>query len=460
VPTDITPHLTTAHKFVLRGVAASLGLFAVLRFAWTEAHLVLPFTQMQAAIAARWFGDPASRVEATLACSGTDALALCFGAVLAYPAAWRTRLAGVAGGAVLIVGLNTIRIGTLGLVAASPTWFTALHLYVWPAVLTVAIAGYVLGWMRHADGTSHTRILNAVPQPSRRFVVLTLIFLLVFVAASPIILESARVLALAGLVARGAAAVLRVAGIPAHAEANVLWTGSGGFLVTQECIATPLIPVYLAAVCAYSATWRRLIPGVLATLPIFMALGVVRLLLVDLPGMASPLFMVHAFFQFVLGAVVVCAAAIWRDRRTAGRHALGGLLAGVAAGLLAAPLLVHLAAPASAGLADPQGAIALLPAFQVALFVALWVAASNGDGWKRFTAGVAMVVFTLAAGLLLLRVLAAYTGAAPQVRDIRGWAIAAPVLILAVVRKRRLSFPRARTRLSGRKDSASPCGWP
>ena len=69
-------------------------------------------------------------------------------------------------------------------------------------------------------------------------------------------------LALAGFIARAAAATLGVVGVSAHAAANVLWTPRGGFLVTQECISTPLIPVYLAAVCAYSPTWRRLILGV------------------------------------------------------------------------------------------------------------------------------------------------------------------------------------------------------
>ena len=54
-------------------------------------------------------------------------------------------------GAGLILGLNTLRIATLGRAAASPAWFYALHVYVWPAVLTLAIAGYVLGWMRFAD---------------------------------------------------------------------------------------------------------------------------------------------------------------------------------------------------------------------------------------------------------------------------------------------------------------------
>ena len=44
-------------------------------------------SRVQAAQAARLFGAPALPVEATLACSGADAIALCLGAVLAYPVA-------------------------------------------------------------------------------------------------------------------------------------------------------------------------------------------------------------------------------------------------------------------------------------------------------------------------------------------------------------------------------------
>ena len=151
MPTDTARGRTDAVKFALRGVAWSLGFFGLLRLNWTEAHAVLPFTRVQAAVAVGLFGTPALPVEVTLACSGADALALCLGAVLAYPVKWRTRLAGAGGGAALILGLNTLRIGTLGRVAASPAWFNALHVYVWPAVLTLAIAGYVFAWMRLAD---------------------------------------------------------------------------------------------------------------------------------------------------------------------------------------------------------------------------------------------------------------------------------------------------------------------
>ena len=158
---------TPASRFVLRGVGASLGLFGLLRLGWTEAHVVLPITHMQASLAARWFGPPALPVEVTLACSGADALALCLGAILAYPVSWRTRLAGIGGGVFLTLTLNTIRIGTLGRAAASPAWLSALHLYIWPAVLTLAIAAYVFSWMRLADRATRDRVA-ALPQPSRR----------------------------------------------------------------------------------------------------------------------------------------------------------------------------------------------------------------------------------------------------------------------------------------------------
>jgi len=271
VPTDTASGRTAAVSFALQGVAWSLGLFGLLRLGWIEAHAVLPLTRLQAGVAVGIFGAPALPVEATLACSGTDALALCLGAILAYPVAWKKRVAGCAGGIGLILCLNTLRIGSLGRVAASPEWFTTLHLYVWPAVLMLAIAGYAFAWMRVADQPSPSATARQAsspsasgrlrPQPSRRFIVLTAAFMLLFIAASPLYIDSTLVLALAAFIARAAAATLGAAGVSAHATANILSTPRGAFLVTQECISTPLVPVYLAAVCAYSTTWRRFLVG-------------------------------------------------------------------------------------------------------------------------------------------------------------------------------------------------------
>ena len=99
MPTDTARGRTAAVKFALRSVAWGLGLFSLLRLNWTEAHAVLPFTRLQAGLAAGLFGTPALPVAATLECSGADAFALCLGAVLAYPVPWQQRMAGIAGGA-------------------------------------------------------------------------------------------------------------------------------------------------------------------------------------------------------------------------------------------------------------------------------------------------------------------------------------------------------------------------
>ena len=191
MPTDAAQayRYTQARNFALRGVAWSLGLFAVVRLSWFDTHAVLPLTQLQARVAQVGFGAPALPIAVTLACSGADAIALCAGAILAYPVRWHLRLAGASAGIGLILALNTVRIGTLGQAAASPSWFEVLHVYVWPALLTLAIAGYAFTWMRFADhalprNTQGRTFFSAIsaasavrpdasPFLTKRFVVLT-----------------------------------------------------------------------------------------------------------------------------------------------------------------------------------------------------------------------------------------------------------------------------------------------
>ncbi|MCX6538476.1 MAG: archaeosortase/exosortase family protein [Acidobacteria bacterium] len=465
MPTDTIRSQTRAVNFALRAVAWSLGLFGLLRLNWVEIHGLLPLTRLQARLAVGLCGTPAFPIDATLACSGADALALCVGAILAYPASWRMRLAGAGGGLTLVLGLNTLRIATLGRVAASPAWFETLHLYVWPAALVLAVAGYVFGWMRFADGgkgigsrvrESVTREAppSTVSSPARltpRFIFLTAVFLLLFTAASPLYLESAGVLTVAAFIARAAAAALHVFGVEARAAANVLWTSRGGFVVTQECISTPLIPVYLAAVFAYASTWRQRALGLVATAPLFVGLGIARLLVVALPAalVASPLYLIHAFYQLLLAAAVVAAAAFWRHGagRTGLRRALMGMALGVAvACLLGAPyahVLAHAAEMIGGGapsgvvagtpLDDPQGAITLLPAFQVGLYMAIWVAAFVAVGWRRFLTGLVLLELIQMATLVTLHVLASHSGLTPHVRDVRAWAVVGPLLVVVAV---------------------------
>lgn len=443
--------MTDAGRFAGRAVGGSLALFGLLRLGWVETHLLLPVTRAQGIAASGLFGASSVPVEVTLACSGADAMALCVAAILAYPVRWRARLAGACAGLALVLVLNMVRIGTLGRAASSPALFDALHLYVWPAVLTLVIAAYVFTWIAVVDrrraAPDPPEAGAAVPRrPAdswRRFVVLTAVFLLVFTAASPLYLESAAVLAVGVFIAGAAAAILHAVQVDAHATANILWTTRGGFSVTQECISTPLLPVYLAAVVTYARTWRQLIPGILAALPFFVGLGIVRLLIVALPeAVSSPVFFVHAFYQLLLAVVVVIVAAVWRHGgRAAPRHALGGIALGIAFVVFLGPFYTRVFTwQGGPPLDDPQGALALLPAFQAGLYLALGAAAFLAAGWRRLVAGFAILACTQAAGLLVLHALATHAGWMAHTRDARGWAVAGPVLILAAV----MSAGRAR----------------
>jgi exosortase/archaeosortase family protein len=456
VPTDTRRASALARSYALRLVAWSLALFGLFRLPSVEAHVLLPLTQLQAAAGAAIVGPSSMPVAATLACSGADALALCFAAIVAYPVRWSMRAAGVAGGAVVILALNTIRIGTLGRAAASPWWFDALHVYLWPAVLTIAIAGFVFTWMRASDAVR----LRAVTGPSRfgvtsppvigdptrygamnvRFAIVAAVLLLLFTLAAPLYLGSARVLAVAVMVARAAAFLLRGAGVDATAAAGVLATPGGAYLVTQECIATPLIPVYLAAVLVYARTWTTLALWTAAAAPLFVALGVARLLVVVVPAGvdAPPAFLVHAFSQLLMAAGMVCALALWRY----GTRAATAVR--IAAALALAIAFVQVAGTpytraimsfrtGAAPVGDPQGALMFLPAFQAGLFLALWLAAFVPTGWTRFVVGaslLAVVQIAVAGGVDLV---ALHAGFVPLVRDVRAWALVGPALIIAAV---------------------------
>lgn len=437
--------------FVLRGVLISLGAFGLLRIGWVETHAMLPFTLAQAALAIRIFGVPALPIDVTLACSGADAISLSLGAILAFPATWRRRVAGAAGAMAMIVAINVLRIGTLGRAAGTPTWFDPLHLYVWPAVLTLAIAAYVLVWMGVSSPASVARSTTSItgatpldaaapPRMSRRFMALAGIFLLVFIAAAPLYLHSATVLSIAAFIARCAAAILTAAGIQAFAAGNVLWSSHGAFLVTEECISTPLIPVYLAAVTAYARSWKRLTIGLLTAVPLFVALGVMRLLVVALPqSVGTQSFFIHAFYQLLAGVVIVFSAAFWRHRDAT---TLAWGISGIGVGTLfvavsSGTYLAILTAAAGAPPVDPQGAIAFLPAFQTGLYFALWVAAfpppSHAIGWTRFAVGLALLVAAQLAGFVALNAVMTHSAMTMAVRDVRGWALAAPVLVFAAV---------------------------
>lgn len=442
MPTAITARrrlsgLSPAVRFAAAALAWTFGLFALLRLPWIEAAIVWPVTRLQGQIAAAVSGARALPVDVTLACSGTDVLAMCVGAVLAYPTRLQTRLAGAAGGIALILALNIVRIATLAHAVRAPETFELLHLYVWPAVLALAAAAYVFAWMRVADGAHRAHDGARAAHPARRFALLTAVSIAAFAAASPWYLTSTWVLAAASAIASAAAVVLRLVGIAALASGNLLMTARGGFSVTQECVATPLIPVYIAAVIAFVPSWRARVPALLAVVPVFMLLGIVRLLVVAVPPaiVGSPLFFIHAFYQLLAGVALVAAAAYWRHGAArAWRPGALGLLAGIV--VLAA--LVPLAARILAGgpaFEDAQGAVALAAPFQIALLVALWVAAIAPARPALLAGLLALLVASHAGIFALLQATDGFAMLTGFVPAVRAWAVALPLAALLVMRR-------------------------
>lgn len=82
-------------------------------------------------------------------CTGIEAMILLVSAMLAWPASWRQRLSGIAGGIVAIQVLNLVRIGSLYYLNRwDHDWFEWFHLYVWQALIVLDALVVFLVWLR------------------------------------------------------------------------------------------------------------------------------------------------------------------------------------------------------------------------------------------------------------------------------------------------------------------------
>ena len=449
-----------ATVFLLAALAWSLGLFGLLRSPWAEGWLVLPLTRLQGQAADYYAGRPPVPVAVTADCSGTDVLALCLAAILAFPVPWRARVAGAAGGLALVLALNTLRIATLGRAAASPALFEVLHLQVWPAILILVTAGYVFAWMRvtvvaargrtEPDASAAGVALSPI---LRRFAPRAAVLLVGFALCAPWIARSHVLLEAGAWIVRAAAFWLTAAGVAATASGNMLATSRGAFVLTPECIATALVPLYVAGVLAARLSWRQRALAVAAAPPLFALLAIARLLVLALPPaiVASPLFLVHGFHQLVLALVGVVLLAFWREppRTRSGLRAARRALAALgASAILAAALGPALttavlgAAGAVASLAphtltaltapgDAQGALALLPAYQVGLLLAIGMTAF--PGWRRFLSAFGLLLASQVVLLVVLGETAEHAGLVAHALFLRAWAVGVPVVLTLVM---------------------------
>ncbi|MBP6716478.1 MAG: hypothetical protein KA205_06420, partial [Acidobacteria bacterium] len=335
-------------------------------------------------------------------------------------------------------------------VAAGTTAFDTLHVYVWPALLVAATLAWIAIWIRLAD-----RSTTITASTGGRFLLWSMALLAVYAVAVQQLTDAHLLDSAAREVAGMAARVLSALGTSASVTGNVLQARHVAYLITPECITTPLVALYLAALFSTPLRWQTRLIGVAVCLPLFIALSVLRLLTVALPPLilGSDLILTHAFHQIVAGVVAVIGCAIWARRGWSRAQAVGIalLVAAVAAALasvvgvgyaraLAAVLqTVHLTVPVSVtpaiGAGEVQGAAVVMPIFQMVLFVAL-----VGLAWTKATPvrwGVGALVLILSQIAVLAGMGWAEAAGLPPLPPllIRGWAVALPiVLVLAACR--------------------------
>jgi exosortase/archaeosortase family protein len=464
-------------RFVASAAALSLLFFGLFRVPWIQNQILIPYAQAQQVVAGWLTGLKELPVVVDFSCTGADVISLCLGAILAFPKPWKSRLKGAGWGLILITAINTIRIGSLSVTVDRPELFDSLHHIVWPAILILVVSTYIFWWMhrtapsavpardRSPGVTALRRTFNwrdlATSLPAR-FVFWAVPLVGVFVVASKWYWGDRCFLVAGRWAAFVGGSMMSLFGATAETSGNVLRTAHGSFQVTPACMASPLIPAYYAAILALPMTaLRRTVFAILGPL-LFFSLGTLRLLVLSFPAalVGSHSTAIHGFNQVVAGAVIVGLASWWQTRldRLGGQEnstglstkareipvrrislALAlGLAAGVVVGIPYSRVaqaftqqIQSLVAHPDHGFLNPQGAVTVLPAYQLGLLVALWIAISTKPTW-RWRSVVSSMLLLMASHLVLFVALGelwSHIEVAPHVRELRAWAIAAPVAL-------------------------------
>lgn len=86
-------------------------------------------------------------------CNGVEAALILIAAMLAFPAPWKKKLAGIAGGLLAVQLLNVVRVVTLFYLGQwSLAAFEWAHLYLWQALIMIDVLIVWLLWLRWLRG--------------------------------------------------------------------------------------------------------------------------------------------------------------------------------------------------------------------------------------------------------------------------------------------------------------------
>jgi exosortase/archaeosortase family protein len=83
-------------------------------------------------------------------CNGLITSLIFISGVLAFPATWRSKLAGVIGGLLSIQIINLVRIISLFYIGVYfPKYFSQSHIFIWQSVVILAGVSLWIAWAHH-----------------------------------------------------------------------------------------------------------------------------------------------------------------------------------------------------------------------------------------------------------------------------------------------------------------------
>jgi S-adenosylmethionine decarboxylase len=440
-------------RFLAQATMWIVGLIALIRLPWVSTHVISALISFQTTLIS-WYGAAkAPNVIVTAECSGADVAALCLGVTLAFPAPWTRRLMGAAIGAAVVFGVNLLRIASLYSVASRPDTLSLLHLYVWPAVLSLVTIAYVFVWVRW-----NTSPATTTSPAWSRFFKTSLAGFVVYAASAPWAFTSPLLGRVGAWTVSAGSLILNGLGADVRTTGALLQTTRGAFLVTPECLFTPMLPLFVAGVMSVPMPRRRRWLWLAMTPVVFFALGIARLFALALPPyvIAQPAIVSHGFYQFLAGAVVIVGASLW-VRRALPRDGSGpawrmwgtpaaAIAVSLAVGIFAAApwrglvewIAGTFAADAHIGSlplvrqGDQQGALALMPGFQFALVCGLWWALRRRLTPRHLALALVAVLVAGVAFLVAASAVYAQWSVWPHAILVRGWAVAIPAIVALV----------------------------
>lgn len=154
-------------KFLLRFVVLLVAFYALVAVKPVNDAVVVPFTGLLVKVSAALLGAIGEKVvtdgtvirsslfavDVKNGCNGIEAALLLLAAMLAFPAPWRARLAGIAAGLAAVQAVNLVRIVSLfWLGAHRRDVFDLFHAAVWQTILILLAVGIFVLWGRNLRG--------------------------------------------------------------------------------------------------------------------------------------------------------------------------------------------------------------------------------------------------------------------------------------------------------------------